>query len=192
MDTDDPPAPAAAVVEVDGINVDSSPFIAEWDLQAGARTLLERLRVLEPTQNVQYSHLIKADAPPVQLAWRPLVPLADLSSLVAVIAPEQRPAELPFHVEANPEAPETRARLLEAVARLALDPALTIEVLVAFRPVATALVGRWIEALGLSDEGKWRDGEFGVEMAAGERVAVTKVYRAVVRALPLLGEQVMP
>ncbi|POY75159.1 hypothetical protein BMF94_1791 [Rhodotorula taiwanensis] len=192
MDTDDPPAPAAAVVEVDGINVDSSPLIAEWDLQAGARTLLERLRVLEPTQNVQYSHLIKADAPPVQLAWRPLVPLADLSSLVAVIAPEQRPAELPFHVEANPEAPETRARLLEAVARLALDPALTIEVLVAFRPVATALVGRWIEALGLSDEGKWRDGESGVEMAAGERVTVTKVYRAVVRALPLLGEQVMP
>ncbi|GAA6026009.1 hypothetical protein JCM8202_000005 [Rhodotorula sphaerocarpa] len=135
---------------------------------------------------------LRPDAPPITLAWRPLVPIADLSSLIAAIDPALRPADMPFHVEADPDAPETRARLLDSVARLALDPALTAEVILAFHPIALALIGRWCVALGLSDEGRWRDGEAGVEMAAGERDAVVKVYRAIVRSLPIIGEQVMP
>ena len=188
MDTDDPPPAAAAAVE------SSSPLAAPrplWDLQHGARFFLQRLRVLEPTQT-QPTRTLKPDAPPVQLGWKPLVPIDDLSSLIAVIDFQHRPTGLPVQINESLTVQQTRRNLLEALARLALDPALTAEVIIAFRPIAVALVGRWIEALGLGEEGQWRQGQPGVEMAAGERDAVNKVWRAIVRSLPILGDQVMP
>lgn len=188
MDTDDPPPAAAAAVE------SSSPLAAPpplWDLQHGARFFLQRLRVLEPTQTLPTTTL-KPDAPPIQLGWKPLVPIDDLSSLIAVIDSQHRPEDLPVLINESLTVERTRRNLLEALARLALDPALTAEVIIAFRPVAVTLVGRWIEALGLGEEGQWRQGQPGVEMAAGERDAVNKVWRAIVRALPILGDQVMP
>ncbi|GAA5875503.1 hypothetical protein JCM3774_003651 [Rhodotorula dairenensis] len=187
MDTDDPPPAVAAA--------DPSPLPTRppWTLDQGARALLQRLRVLERTTRDAPALALKPDAPPAVLAWRPLVPIDDLSSLIAVIDPYQRPQGfLPAQTALSQSPQQARHNLIEALARLALDPALTAEVVIAFRPVAIALVGRWFEALGLTEQGTWRQGQPGVEMAPGERDAVVKVWRAVVRALPIFGEQIMP
>ncbi|GAA5984033.1 hypothetical protein JCM10908_006021 [Rhodotorula pacifica] len=186
MDSDDPP-PADVAMAVE--KTPSSP--SQWDLQQGALALLERLSLLEPSSTLAKPTL-RPDAPPVHLVWKPLVPIDDLSKLIAVIDPQLRPEGLQVHTDASQTHQQARQALLEALARLCLDSALTAEVIIAFRPVAIALVGRWIEALGLSEEGTWRQGEPGVEMAAGERDAVNQVWRAIIRALPILGDQVMP
>ncbi|BGP48616.1 AAA ATPase midasin [Rhodotorula kratochvilovae] len=180
MDTDPPPILAPPLRDETAL---------ECNLASRALALLHRLGV---TQGLTPSttSTIKPDAPAATLAWTPLVPLADLSLLLALVPAEHRPAQL--QVAPLEPTSESRTRTLDTLARLALEPALTVDVLAHFRPLAVALVGRWFDLLGLADDGRWRDGQPGQEAARGERDAVEKVWTAVVRALPLLGDEVMP
>lgn len=168
-----------------------SPSPLDTDLATRTATLLNRLSVLSSTPATSPTTLINSEHHATE-QWIPLIPLADLSLLLSVIPTAQLPSNLPFAVAPASATPATRAHLLDTLARLALEPSLTVEVVSAFRPVAVALVGRWIELLGLSDEGRWRQGDAGVEQAAGERDAVEKVWRAVVRVLPIMNEEAMP
>ncbi|GJN90851.1 hypothetical protein Rhopal_003865-T1 [Rhodotorula paludigena] len=181
MDADPPPqqAPAAA----------SSPL--ECNLAARTLALVQRLGLVQSEHTHAHS-VIRPDAPASAEVFAPLVPLADLSLLLSVIPQHLVPATLPFQVAPALSGASSRTRLVDTLARLALEPALTVEILSHFRPIAPALVGRWFDLLGLADDGSWRQGEAGVESAPGERDAIDKVFRAVVRALPLLGDAIMP
>jgi midasin len=156
---------------------------------------LDLVKPGEASQNPAYESILRPDAPATAIEWTPLIPAADLSLLLSVTASALSPGDsLNVPVSAQPAAAtaETCARLLHTLARLSLSPALTVEVLTHFRPVAAAIIGKWFELLGLDDEGKWRSGEPGVEMAPGEMDAVDKVWKALVRAFPLMGQEAFP
>ncbi|GAA5843645.1 hypothetical protein JCM9279_000821 [Rhodotorula babjevae] len=191
MDTADPPRPPspAAAPPLD------SPL--ETNLAHRTHALLHRLGCATTAPTAVPASLIKPDAPATHLAWTPLVPLADLSSLAHLLTLDARAASphlehLASQLSAPTNSTEARTRTLDTLARLALEPALTVEVLAHYRPLAVVLVGRWFDLLGLTDTGSWRTGEPGLEAAPGERDAVDKVWSALVRALPLLGDDAMP
>ncbi|GAA5967871.1 hypothetical protein JCM11641_005792 [Rhodosporidiobolus odoratus] len=167
-------------------------FASPLDSNLATRTarLLQQLAVLPATPQTQTSLICKVAY--LTRHWIPLIPLPDLVLLLSVLPSNQLPDNLPFAVPTSQLTLATRKQLLDTLARLALEPSLTIPVLSTFRPVAAALVGRWVELLGLSDEGTWRAGEPGVEQALGEKDAVEKVWTALVRSLPLLGNIAMP
>lgn len=184
-DTPDPPA--------------RSPLPAGFiNLAQHTRSLAIALALVKPaeqSQNTVHESVLRPDAPATATEWTPLIPAADLSLLLGVTATVTSPDDslnVPGHVEPAAATAETRTQLLDTLARLALNPALTVEILTHVRPVAAAIVGRWFELLGLDDEGKWRKGEDGVEMAQGEMDAVDKVWKALVRAFPLLGQEAFP
>ncbi|GAA6035232.1 hypothetical protein NBRC10512_006266 [Rhodotorula toruloides] len=184
-DTPDPPA--------------RSPSPAGFiNLAQHTRSLAIALALVKPaeqSQNTVFESVLRPDAPATATEWTPLIPAADLSLLLGVTATVTSPDDslsVPGYVAPAAATAETRTQLLDILARLALNPALTVEVLTHFRPVAAAIVGRWFELLGLDDEGKWRSGEAGVEMAQGEMDAVDKVWKALVRAFPLLGQEAFP
>ncbi|GAA6044164.1 hypothetical protein JCM8097_003730 [Rhodosporidiobolus ruineniae] len=183
---DSPPAPSSPPP----LPTPSSPL--ECDLSQRVAKLLEHLAVLTTdTTTSTPPSLIRPEAHSSQ-QWLPLIALPDLVVLLSALPQAQLPQNLPFAVTPAAATPAARSQLLDTLARLALEPALTVEVISTFRPLAVALVGRWVELLGLSDEGQWREGEPGVEQAQGEKDAVDKVWRAIVRVLPLLGDEVMP
>lgn len=165
----------------------------ECDLSHRTAKLLERIAVLptDTTTANPTATVIRPDAHSSE-HWVPLIPLPDLVVLLSSIPQAQLPANLPFSVNTATPTPAVRSQLLDTLARLALESALTVEVISLFRPLAVALVGRWVDLLGLSEDGTWREGEPGVEMAQGEKDAVDRVWRAVVRVLPLLGDEAMP
>lgn len=184
MDADPPPPPALAASRDD--------TLLECNLAHLTQALLHRLGLTSNTSTPSNPSAIKPDAPATQLAWTPLVPLADLSSLLSLVPADQRPEQLQQGIAPAQPTSEARIGTLDTLARLALEPALTVDVLGVFRPLAVSLVGRWFDLLGLTDDGRWRDGQPGQEAAPGERDAVDKVWTALVRALPLLGNEVMP
>ncbi|BGP02385.1 AAA ATPase midasin [Rhodotorula toruloides] len=184
-DTPDPPA--------------RSPSPAGFiNLAQHTRSLANALALVKPaeqSQSITHESVLRPDAPATATEWTPLIPAEDLSLLLSVTATVSSPDDslnVPSHVEPAAVTAETRTQLLDTLARLALNPALTVEVLTHFRPVAAAIIGRWFELLGFDDEGKWRNGEVGVEMAQGEMDAVDKVWKALVRAFPLMGQEAFP
>ncbi|BGP25033.1 midasin [Rhodotorula toruloides] len=153
------------------------------------------VRPAEESQNTVCADALRYDAPVTATDWKPLISTADLSLLLSVTATVAMPDDslsVPGDVDPASATAVTRTHLLDALARLALNPSLTIEVLTHFRPIAAAIVGKWFELLGLDDEGEWRNGEAGVEMAQGELDAVDKVWKALVRAFPLMGQEAFP
>ncbi|GAA5820590.1 hypothetical protein JCM11251_003065 [Rhodosporidiobolus azoricus] len=198
MDVDVPQGPpqgSPPLIEVDPPHRAPTTSALEINLSARVVKLLERLGVITssstPTEDSPATKSVITDAYSTT-QWTPLIPLSDLVLLLSCIPAARLPAELPFAIESASPTPATRSALLDTLARLALEPALMIEIITLFRPVAVVLVGRWVELLGLSEEGKWREGEPGVEKAPGEKDAVEKVWIALVRALPLMHDEVMP
>jgi len=122
-----------------------------------------------------------------QTGWLPLIPTADAAFLLSTVPPSLRPDSLPFAVPTAPATSATRRQLIDTLARLALEPSLTMEVTMRFRPLSPVLWGKWLEMLGLDAEGAWRDGD----ERDGERAAVEKVFTAMVRVLGVF-ENVFP
>ncbi|GAA5896896.1 hypothetical protein JCM8208_007119 [Rhodotorula glutinis] len=193
MDPDPPPSPLVAA-SPPSTSTDSA---LECNLAHRTYALLHRLGVATTAGSAAPASLLRPDAPATHLAWTPLVPLADLSSLIALISHDARSTaprleHLAVDHSTLANTSEARTRTLDTLARLALEPALTVEVLAHYRPLAVVLVAKWFDLLGLTDTGSWRDGEPGQEAAPGERDAVDKVWSALVRAFPLLGDDAMP
>lgn len=151
----------------------------DFDLSRGVVILLKRTGLLSgPTTSS--SGLSHANS---QTGWLPLLPLADAHFLLSCVPAALLTEDLPISSVAPAAASSaTRARLLDTLARLALEQSLTIEVMFAFRAVASVLWGRWLEMLGFDAiEGAWREGD----EREGERAAVEKVIAAFVRLLPV-------
>lgn len=159
---------------------DSPAAPAPLDFNLSAATLLF-LRQLGALATVQHH-------PPTTVqnklhnsttTWLPLIPFEDLKLLLATIPRQLLPADLPFAV---PGKAPPRVALLDTLARLALEPSLTAEIMRRYRPLSVHLWGRWLDMLGFSIEGEWRsDGQ----EVVGEREAVEKVYRAMVALVPV-------
>lgn len=107
--------------------------------------------------------------------WLPLISIADFQVMLAAVPAHLRPqSTVAYNVSTT--------RLLDTIARLALEPSLTLQIMKQFRPVSPHLWGRWLDMLGLGD-GEWRQDDS--TERAGERQAVEKVYLAMIRVLPV-------
>ncbi|GAA5887893.1 hypothetical protein JCM5296_001800, partial [Sporobolomyces johnsonii] len=191
MQVDDPPVASTSTALLPS-SQRGNPL--QLDLAHSTLRLLERIALVTPPEGSASTATAQQsvkDAYSTQ-AYLPLLPFADLSFLLSVIPTASLPARLPFVVESSPATPQARQRLLTTLARLALSPPLTVEILTLFRPLALVFVGIWCDLLGIDDEGRWRQGEPGVEQAEGEQDAVEKVWTALARAMPLLGDEGMP
>lgn len=162
----------------------------DFSLSTGVVVLLKRTGLLSsaPTSTASASTSTSTSTSVLshansQTGWLPLLPLADAHLLLSCVPSSLLTANLPItSIAPAPATSATRVRLLDTLARLALEPSLTMEVMFAFRAVASVLWGRWLEMLGFdAGEGAWREGG----EREGERGAVEKVLAAFVRLLPV-------
>jgi midasin len=152
------------------------PQPLSFNLSAATLLFLQTLGALPSTRPEQDVTLqMKSAYSTTQ--WVPLLPLADLQLLLSTLPTSLLPADLPFAVQSARQSAGTRQAVLDTLARLALEPSLTMEIMRRYTPLSVHLWGRWLEMLGFSAEGEWRSDGQEVE---GERVAVEKVYRAMV------------
>ncbi|GAA5925946.1 AAA family ATPase midasin [Sporobolomyces koalae] len=188
MEVDAPPVPVPVPVQP------KRPATAlDLDLSHSTRLLLELVGLLTATTTIT--------APRESLFRRglashttrlPLIAQDDLVLLLSATPAADLPQDLPFTVTTSSPSPRLRSSLLATLSRLALSPALTLDILALYRPIAIAIVGNWFDLLGLDHEGRWREGQAGVEQAAGEKDAVDKVWTALVTALPLMQDEITP
>lgn len=119
----------------------------------------------------------------------PLIPIIDAKLLLSILPSTLLPKDLNLNIiKSNPNK-VTRQSILDTLAKLALEPALTLEISRRFRPLGPHFWGRWLEMLGLTDEGEWKISTNGE--AQGERLAIEKVYIAMIKVLPVF-ENVFP
>lgn len=187
-------------MDVDDINFSSAgelePAAAaaatlDFALPSATFLFLQRIGIIPSTNselNNAYASTYFSKEAHSTVGPKPLVPAADAILLLSTLPPSLLPSDLPYPVTPAPPTPATRRALLDALARLALEPSLTVEVMRRYRPLSVHLWGRWLEMLGLDAAGEWcKDGE----EKEGERVAVEKVFRAMVRVLGVY-ENVFP
>ncbi|KAK4705526.1 midasin, partial [Phenoliferia sp. Uapishka_3] len=177
---DDLAAPLGATIAPDALNFDIAK--ATFCLLAHAGIFNTSPSIESPANQRSYS----------SLQWRPLIPTADAITLLAAVPTTLLPLNhLPFAVPPPRPSSQTRRHLLDTIARLALEPPLTLEVMRRFRPLNAHLWGRWLEMLGLDAAGEWRAANEDGSEAEGERQAVGKVFKAMVEVLPVF-ENVFP
>lgn len=164
----EPPLPATQ------LHLEPKPL--SFNLSAATLLFLQRLGAL-PSAHVEQDTTVQNKSSYSTTQWTPLIPLADLQLLLSTLPTSLLPADLPFAIAPAPQSASTRQAVLDTLARLALEPSLTMEIMRRYRPLSVHLWGRWLEMLGFSAEGEWRSDGQEVE---GERVAVEKVYRAMV------------
>ncbi|GAA5961125.1 hypothetical protein JCM3765_001235 [Sporobolomyces pararoseus] len=188
MEVDALPAPPSQTTSTE--EKKSAPLALDLDLSYSTGLLLQHIGLLQTTQATEQG-LLRSDFNSNKLHL-PLIPQDDLSLLLSALPPSSIPSDLPFHVATATPSSHLRTNFLETLSRLSLSPALTLEILSVYRPIASAIVGKWFEMLGLDDQGNWRAGEAGIEQAQGEKEAVEKVWSALVTALPLLQDEIIP
>lgn len=176
-------------MEVDtGVSMQVEESVVErtalnFPLSTATYLFLQRLGVLPTTSTTlhtaYHSKHLKHEAY-TTITSIPLIATADIILLLSVLPTTLLPSDLPYAIPATQSTATTRTNLLNTLARLALEPSLTMEIMRRYKPLNAHLWGRMLEMLGLNDEGEWREGE---TAAAGEREAVERVYRAMVRVL---------
>lgn len=157
---------------------DSTPF--NFNLDLPIYILLQHIGVFNstPTPSTSTSTAVSPDYSVNSTAeWLSLLPTADLAILLSTIPSALLPATF-----TPSSAKPSRSALLETLARLALEPCLTMEIMHRFRPIVVVIWGKWLGMLGFSEEGEWRDGGDGMEVER-EMEAVEKVFRAMVKVL---------
>lgn len=159
--------------------------LADFNLSHAVLLLLKAIGLIPSTSTTASSSALNQHNDS-QSGWLPLLPTADAVFLLSTIPAALRPA-LNVAVPTSPATPATRRQLVETLSRLALEPSLTMEVMMRFRPLTPVLWGRWLEMLGIDGEGAWREGD----AREGEQAAVEKVLAAMVRVLPVF-ENVFP
>ncbi len=182
IDDNDPTELSTAPVKID--------TVADLNLAHAVLLLLKRTGLVPwslEEDNIPTSTSVLNPNTHSQTGWLPLLPTADASFLLSTIPPSLRPGSVPFAVPTAPATSPTRRQLIDTLARLALEPSLTMEIMMRFRPLSPVLWGRWLEMLGLDSEGAWREGD----EREGERAAVEKVLGAMVRVLGVF-ENVFP
>lgn len=178
---------------VGSIDQESTPIkvetLSDFDLSDGVLLLLKRIGLVPCSVDevhVPTSTSVLSNKTHTQTGWLPLLPTADAAFLLSTLPPCLRP-KTPFTIATAPATSATRRHLIDTLARLALEPSLTMEIMMRFRPLSPVLWGKWLEMLGLDGEGAWREGE----EREGERAAVDKVLSAMVRVLAVF-ENVFP
>lgn len=119
--------------------------------------------------------------------WQPLVPIDDFVTLLGALSPSAVPPALQGQVAPlEPHSAQSRSRIIDTVARLALEPSLTTTIASLFEPVSVQLWGRWLDLLGLLPDGEWSsESSRPSSPAPGEQQAVERVYTAMIRVLPV-------
>ena len=161
----------------------------DFDLARATFLFLQQIGIVSSTTAVQQAHrssLLREDHQST-LVRRPLVNINDATLLLSIIPNSL--LDLPF---AAPKPPlptaATRSRLLDTLARLALEPSLTLPVMRRYRPLAMHFWGKWLEMLGVdvtTGQFRQRNQEEMVtdEQLEQERLGVQKVYRAMISVM---------
>lgn len=165
---------AAAVQQQTGSALDFNLSVATfcWLTEIGALpSSVQHFHQHQTLQNKDaHSHML----------WLPLIPTTDLKTLAGAVPRQLLPRELADMATTTP----SRMKVLSTIARLSLEPSLTLSVTRRFRPLAPHFWGTWLDMLGFAD-GEWkRDGGDDGAEREGERAAVEKVYFALIRVLP--------
>jgi midasin len=150
----------------------------DFNLALATFTLLEQagcIPSITTSTNKQSSHSLQDKTAHSHELWLPLISTADFQVLLAAIPVQFRSG----HSSAQNV---TKSQLLDTVARLALEPSLTLHIMRQFKPVSPHLWGRWLEMLGFTN-GEWPE-DSSIERT-GELEAIEKVYLAMVRILPV-------
>ena len=161
----------------------------DFDLPRATFLFLQQIGISSSTTTVQQAHrssLLREDYQST-LVRRPLVNINDATLLLSIIPNSL----LDLHFAApKPPSPTaaTRTRLLDTLARLALEPSLTLPVMRRYRPFAMHFWGKWLEMLGAdvtTGQFRQRSEEEMVtdEQLEQERLGVHKVYRAMISVM---------
>jgi hypothetical protein len=164
-----------------------APSTLNCDLAQATYDLLARLGVVSPGADTLPATAFSRTHH-VTVGSLPLISQADAVVLLSALPSSLLPSPCPYPISASPATPAARRLLLDTVARLSLEPSLTMEVMRCFRVLAPHLWGRWLEMLGF-EGGAWRGND--TEEVEGERAAVEKVYTACVRLLGVF-DNIMP
>ena len=180
MDVDDVEVTLAEQLLQPTTTTTTLPSPLDFQLPAATYLFLQRIGIIPSTNSELKGTNSNNSENHATLSAKPLIPAADAILLLSTLPSSLLPTDLPYPVTPASPSPVTRRALLSTLARLALEPSLTVEVMRRYRPLSVLLWGRWLEMLGLDATGEWRkDGE----EKEGERIAVEKVFRALVRVL---------
>lgn len=179
-------------LEVTVITQSSQSSALEFDLRLATFTFLQQIGILPSSEvNLTRSSYINVDTYTTIQSYA-LINSEDALTLLSILPFNLWP-ELPF----QPSPPSsstviTRGRVLDTLARLSLEPSLTLPILRRFRPLAPHFFGRWLEMLNVN----LTTGEFTPSPRQGYTVEqeiklIEKVMRAMIRVLSVF-ENVFP
>ncbi|KAK4054525.1 AAA ATPase midasin [Microbotryomycetes sp. JL201] len=162
--------------------------LASFDISLAVGALLKHLRVLDTDDLTLLELEHGALTRPEYLAhevWVPLIAMDDVSALLSTLAPSSVPSSV--HDQLRPLQPtrDSRRHVLDTIARLALQPSLTLVVASLFKPVSAHLWGRWLDMLGLTSQGEWPASTDSLAFNNSDKQAVETVYVAMVKTLPV-------
>ncbi|KAM0791302.1 hypothetical protein ACM66B_005774 [Microbotryomycetes sp. NB124-2] len=171
------------------LNGTNEALLSSFDLSLAARALLKHLRVLDNDDSSDVATRPVAFQRQEYLsheAWVPLVAMDDVSALLSTLAPSSVPTTLAAHARQLQSTTDDRRLVLDTVARLALQPSLTLVVASLFKPVSVHLWGRWLDMLGLTPHGDWPASSTPDDATYNsEKQAVESVYMAMIKVLPV-------
>lgn len=166
------------------------PSALDWDLVRSTHLLLQQVGIL-PSTTTAVPSAVLYDATYTHVVAHPLIPHNDIVLLLSILPVNLLPASLPFTLPAmSPSTPShLRQRVLDTLARLSLEPSLTLPILSQFRPLAAHLFGRWLEMLHIDSA----TGEFPEQNGPSDAAlaGIDKVMRAMTRILSVF-ENVYP
>ncbi|KAK4056723.1 AAA ATPase midasin [Microbotryomycetes sp. JL221] len=187
----DPPQRRSSPPDIPGASRE-----AQFDLSSATLALLKQLGLVpHQTGIVDHSETVQRLEYLSQDVWVPLVSNQDVQVLLSAVAPNSLPESLrdnnPLVTPSQPTRDDRRV-LLDTVAKMALEPSLTIIILSLFDQVSSHLFGRWLDMLGYHaqhDQDEWEavsdslksDGD----ARRGQLQAVERIYAAMIRALPV-------
>ena len=160
-----------------------------FDLARASFLFLQQIGIISSTPAVQHAHrsgLLREDHQST-VVRRPLINIADATLLLSIIPNSL--LDLPFAAPKPPSpSAATRTRVLDTLARLALEPSLILPVMRRFRPLSMHFWGKWLEMLGIDvTTGQFRprneDAMITDEQLEQERLGVHKVYRAMISVM---------
>lgn len=164
------------------------PSPLEFNLPQAVFLFISELGLLSSINSINTSlKLIKDDYQSISVK-RSLINTKDITILLSII-PSTLLINLPIIKSASATA-STRKKVLDTLARLSLEPSLTLPIMRRFRPLSVHFWGKWLEMLGIdttTGEFSYRNHNENIDDAVveQERRQVETVYRAMVSVLSI-------
>jgi hypothetical protein len=158
----------------------------DFNIPVATFLFLQQIGIIDSTISTIRPSLLSLESTVTSV---PLINQQDVVSLLSILPSNLLP-ELPFRLPASPKPnATTRRSVLDTLARLSLEPSLTLPIMRHFRPLACHFWGRWLEMLRID----LTTGEFPPrdQQSVEEGIAVQKVMRAMIK-LQSVFENVYP